>query len=108
MEVYFEPLTPGHIEEIVANSAYRLGINIAPEVGQIISQYCHDGRAANKILLDAYGLTMNIGQRLQVSGTTFMRRFKTAGLLLLLKTMPLMSRRWDESTELDCQVMWAH
>ena len=66
MEVYFEPLTPGHIEEIVANSAYRLGINIAPEVGQIISQYCHDGRAANKILLDAYGLTMNIGQRLQV------------------------------------------
>ena len=62
MEVFFEPLTPSHIEEIVTNSAHRLGINIAPEVGQIISQYCHDGRTANKILLDAHGLTINIGE----------------------------------------------
>ncbi|MEQ8201318.1 MAG: Lon family ATP-dependent protease [Syntrophomonadaceae bacterium] len=62
MEVYFEPLTPVHIEEIVNNSARKMAIDIAPGVGQIISQYCHDGRAANKILLDAHGLTLNQGE----------------------------------------------
>ena len=61
MEVYFEPLGPAHIEEIIIISADKLGIKIAPGVGQIISQYCHDGRGANKILLDAYGLAMHLG-----------------------------------------------
>lgn len=59
MEVYFEPLTPAHIEEIVGNSARKLGIEIDPEGSRIISQYSHDGRSANKILLDAHGLTLH-------------------------------------------------
>ncbi len=59
MEVYFEPLTPAHIEQIVANSARKLGIEIHPESRRIISQYSHDGRSANKILLDALGLTLH-------------------------------------------------
>ncbi len=61
MEVFFEPLTPEHIERIVANSAYKLGIVMDIEVSSIISDYCHDGRSANKILVDAYALALNEG-----------------------------------------------
>ena len=61
MEVFFEPLTPEHIERIVANSAYKLGIVMDREVSTIISDYCHDGRSANKILVDAYALALNEG-----------------------------------------------
>jgi len=61
MEVFFEPLTPEHIECIVANSAYKLGIVMDIEVSSIISDYCHDGRSANKILVDAYALALNEG-----------------------------------------------
>ena len=61
MEVFFEPLTPEHIERIVANSAYKLGIVMDIDVSCIISDYCHDGRSANKILVDAYALALNEG-----------------------------------------------
>jgi len=61
MEVFFEPLTPEHIERIVINSAGKLGIEMNTEVSGIISDYCHDGRSANKILVDAYALALNEG-----------------------------------------------
>ncbi|MDD4802074.1 MAG: Lon family ATP-dependent protease [Syntrophomonas sp.] len=59
MEIFFDPLTPEHIKQIVSNSANKLGIDIAPELGEIISNYSHDGRSANKILVDAYALANN-------------------------------------------------
>ncbi len=59
MEVFFEPLTPDHIGQIVSNSARKLGIEMDTEVSSIISGYCHDGRSANKILVDAYALAIN-------------------------------------------------
>jgi len=59
MEVFFEPLNPEHIEQIVINSARKLDIEIETGVSSIISDYCHDGRRANKILVDAYALTIN-------------------------------------------------
>jgi len=59
MEVFFEPLTSEHIKRIVTNSAHKLGIDIDIEVSGIISDYCHDGRSANKILVDAYALALN-------------------------------------------------
>lgn len=61
MEVFFEPLTSEHIERIVTNSAAKLEIDIDVEVSGIISEYCHDGRSANKILVDAYALALNEG-----------------------------------------------
>jgi ATP-dependent protease, Lon family len=61
MEVFFEPLTSEHIERIVTNSAVKLEIDIDAEVSGIISEYCHDGRSANKILVDAYALALNEG-----------------------------------------------
>ncbi|MEA4925101.1 MAG: Lon family ATP-dependent protease [Syntrophomonadaceae bacterium] len=61
MEVFFEPLTAEHIERIVINSAHKLEIDTDAEVSGIISDYCHDGRSANKILVDAYALVLNEG-----------------------------------------------
>jgi ATP-dependent Lon protease len=61
MEVFFEPLTPEHIEKIVQNSARKLGINISDGVSEMICDYCIDGRSANKILVDAYALALNDG-----------------------------------------------
>ncbi|NLC38042.1 MAG: ATP-dependent protease, Lon family [Clostridia bacterium] len=55
-EVYFEPLTPAHIQEIVSKAAVKLGVEIDPEVPEIISEYTIDGRKANSMLADAYGV----------------------------------------------------
>ncbi|NPV26760.1 MAG: ATP-dependent protease, Lon family [Firmicutes bacterium] len=57
-EIYFEPLTPPHIQEIVRNAAQKLGIRLEPGVAEIISEYTIEGRKANNILADAYGLVL--------------------------------------------------
>ncbi len=57
-EVFFEPLTPGDIQEIVRNAALKLGVTLGPEVAEIISQYTIEGRKAISILADAYGLVL--------------------------------------------------
>mgnify|MGYP000897893576 CR=1 FL=1 len=59
MEIYFQPLRPEHIKKIVKTSAGKLGINIEAGVDDIIAEYCSDGRSANKILADAYSLSLN-------------------------------------------------
>lgn len=57
-EIYFEPLTPQNIEEIVYNAAKRLKISIDPDVPQIISEYTIEGRKAVNLLSDAYSLVL--------------------------------------------------
>lgn len=57
-EVYFEPLTPNNIEQIVANAAQKLGVLLEEGATHIISEYTIDGRKANNILADAYGLAL--------------------------------------------------
>ncbi|MEW6623469.1 MAG: Lon family ATP-dependent protease [Bacillota bacterium] len=54
-EVFFEPLTPGHIRQIVTQSSTRLGIELEEKVPEIISEYTIEGRKANNILADAFG-----------------------------------------------------
>lgn len=54
-EIYFEPLTPGHIETIVNNAAARLEVTLEAEVPRLISDYTIEGRKAINILADAYG-----------------------------------------------------
>ncbi|WP_371375615.1 Lon family ATP-dependent protease [Sporomusa aerivorans] len=62
-EIYFEPLTPKHIEEIVYNAAVKLAVAIDPEVPQLISDYTIEGRKAVNILSDAYSMAlMRVGQ----------------------------------------------
>ena len=53
-EIYFEPLTPKHIETIVLNAAHKLNAKLDDEVAQIISKYTIEGRKAINILADAY------------------------------------------------------
>lgn len=54
-EVFFEPLTPAHIQEIILRAGEKLGVTLDPKVPEIISEYTIDGRKANNILADAYG-----------------------------------------------------
>jgi len=55
-EIYFEPLTPENIKDIVANAALKLEVELDPRVPEIISEYTIEGRKAINILADAYSL----------------------------------------------------
>lgn len=57
-EVFFDPLTPQDIQAIVAQAARRLGVRLASEVPEIISEYTIEARKAIGILADAYGLAL--------------------------------------------------
>lgn len=59
MEIYFQPLRPEHIKQILKTSAGKLGINIEAGVEDIIAEFCSDGRSANKILAEGYSLSLN-------------------------------------------------
>ncbi|MBI3923953.1 MAG: ATP-dependent protease, Lon family [Armatimonadetes bacterium] len=54
-EVFFEPLSPAQIREIVKNAASRLNVTLRPDVAELISQYTTEGRKAVCVLADAYG-----------------------------------------------------
>lgn len=57
-EVFFEPLTPVDIQNIVRRAALKLGVETDPQVPEIISDYVVEGRKANNILADAYSLAL--------------------------------------------------
>lgn len=57
-EIFFEPLTPGDIQEIIINAAKKLDVKIDSQVAEIISDYTIEGRKAVNILADAYGLAV--------------------------------------------------
>ncbi|MDQ0205208.1 Lon family ATP-dependent protease [Pectinatus haikarae] len=57
-EIYFEPLTPRHIEKIVQNAADKLKVSLADGVAKTISEYTIEGRKAINILADAYSLSL--------------------------------------------------
>ena len=56
-EVYFDPLTPGAINQIVTQAAGKLSIQLEEKVAEIISEYTIEGRKAVNILADAYGMS---------------------------------------------------
>ena len=60
-EIYFEPLTPKHIEEIVENAAKKLGATLETGVKELIAEYTIEGRKAINILADAYSLALERG-----------------------------------------------
>ncbi|GAW93715.1 Lon family ATP-dependent protease [Calderihabitans maritimus] len=57
-EIYFEPLSPEDIQQIVRSSAEKLGVKLEPAVPEIISKYTIEGRKANNILADAYAMAL--------------------------------------------------
>lgn len=57
-EVYFEPLTPNDIQQIVSNAAQKLKVTFEKKVPQIISEYTIEGRKAVNMLADAFGVAL--------------------------------------------------
>ena len=57
-EIYFEPLTPAHIVEIVCNAAKKLDAVLEDGVAALISEYTIEGRKAINILADAYSFAL--------------------------------------------------
>ncbi|WP_303725270.1 Lon family ATP-dependent protease [Anaerovibrio lipolyticus] len=57
-EIYFEPLTPSNIQEIVRNAAKKLSADLGDGVAELISEYTIEGRKAINILADAYSLAL--------------------------------------------------
>jgi ATP-dependent Lon protease len=57
-EIFFEPLTPGDIQDIIINAAKKLDVQMDSKVAEIISDYTIEGRKAVNILADAYGLAV--------------------------------------------------
>lgn len=65
-EIYFEPLTPKHIEAIVQNAAAKLKVTLEAGVAALIAEYTIEGRKAINILADAYSLALEkAGGRLE-------------------------------------------
>ena len=57
-EIYFEPLTPAHIVQIVKNAAKKLNVELDDGIAETISEYTIEGRKAINILADAYSLCL--------------------------------------------------
>ena len=57
-EIFFEPLVPGDIQEIVRNAAVQLDVDLEDGVAELISEFTIEGRKAVNILADAYGLAV--------------------------------------------------
>lgn len=57
-EIYFEPLTPSHIVEIIQNAAKKLNVELDAGIAETISEYTIEGRKAINILADAYSLAL--------------------------------------------------
>ena len=57
-EIYFEPLTPKNIVEIINNAALKLKAVLADGVAELVSEYTIEGRKAINILADAYSFAL--------------------------------------------------
>lgn len=57
-EIYFEPLVPADIQQIVTNAAQSLGVTMEDGVAELISTFTIEGRKAVNILADTYGLAV--------------------------------------------------
>ncbi|MDD2443423.1 MAG: Lon family ATP-dependent protease [Desulfotomaculaceae bacterium] len=55
-EIFFEPLTPKAISEILSQAVVKLDVKMQDAVPELISEYTIEGRKAINILADAYGV----------------------------------------------------
>ncbi|ERL05405.1 Lon family ATP-dependent protease [Mitsuokella sp. oral taxon 131] len=57
-EIYFEPLTPKQIVQIVKNAAGKLRVTLDDGIAELIAEYTTEGRKAINILADSYSLAL--------------------------------------------------
>lgn len=122
-EVFFEPLQPEHIQEIVRHSADKLKVVLDDGVAELISDYTMEGRKAVNLLSDAYSLavyetnrtegihiTMNIMRRTAQEGRL------SAGHIKVASDVPVVghiyglgvSGFWGSTIEIEAAVYPAH
>lgn len=66
-EIYFEPLTPEHIQTIVNNAVQRLNAQLAEGAAALISEYTIEGRKSINILADAYSLALERDEQVLIT-----------------------------------------
>ena len=97
-EIYFEPLTPQHIEEIVANAGEKLKVKMTPPVPKLISEYTIEGRKAINLLADAYSAALyregSAKKKLTITEDDVYRVFQVSRLT------PYVSMKASETTEI--------
>lgn len=79
--VFFEPLTPAHIEGIVKDAAAKLEVTLDDEIPAIIAQHTIEGRRAINILSDAYSQAVYLSsssQKVHVSVDHVMTAIETS------------------------------
>ncbi|GAB6172729.1 Lon family ATP-dependent protease [Paradesulfitobacterium aromaticivorans] len=82
-EVYFVPLEPADVQNIVRQAAFKLGVSLEKNVSEIISEYVIEGRKATSLLTDAYGLARFRNpeqERITVSGADVYEVLRSARL----------------------------
>lgn len=57
-EVFFDPLAPPDIVQIVHAAARRLETKLEPEVADLVAEYTIEGRRATRLLADAYSAAL--------------------------------------------------
>ncbi|HEY8426492.1 MAG TPA: Lon family ATP-dependent protease [Limnochordales bacterium] len=58
-EVFFDPLAPSHIRQIVQQAARRVGLDLEEQAVQLIAEHAPDGRRAIVLLADACSLALS-------------------------------------------------
>jgi ATP-dependent Lon protease len=95
-EVYFNPLEPRDIQHIVQQAANKLGTELDENVPEIISNYVIEGRKANNILTDAYGLARFHNPQQEVIKVTSEEVYE---VLRSSRLTPYVSRKAEETGE---------
>jgi len=57
-EVFFDPLTPSDIVQIVEAASRRLETKLEPGVAELVAEYTIEGRKATRLLADAYSAAL--------------------------------------------------
>lgn len=60
-EVFFNPLTPPDIVQIVQSTAQRLNVVLEEGVADLVAEYTIEGRKATRLLADAHGVALYNG-----------------------------------------------
>lgn len=96
-EIFFEPLVPEQVGEIVMEAADRLGVELEANVANTISRYTIEGRKAISLLADAHGLAVyrNGGETEQVR----IAQFDIDEVLRMNRMTPYVNERLKESVD---------
>ncbi|HEX6972376.1 MAG TPA: Lon family ATP-dependent protease [Limnochordia bacterium] len=95
--VYFDPLGPEEIAEIVRRAAAKLGVALEPGVPELIGEYTVEGRQAAGVCADAYGLALQRHHDQGRGRLTLTRQDVEEAIQITRLYPPLVTRAGDEN-----------